>query len=766
MWSAPASLSLTLLALCASCSQRDPLRHDRPETDLRDGGQARDAAAGHDANDGVPRDADQDTDADEASWDTVISLVRMRDDLAALDALAHLTDRGSPGANYLRARILERLGRHGEAADALDIDADLVPRGVAADIELRRAMLQARAGRCREARPALLRLVARPGPLSRECRTLAARCALDLGAPDEAVRELRALVAAGSHEDDQVEVRRSLADALARSGNVTEAREILRGILLSSPEHPGAAAAEARLRELGRSADFTPSERLARTERLLDRRRFDAALIEVDSVARPTRPGLRARWLHLRGMALFQTRHHYAEAADVLAESARLGGPTAIDDEFHAARALSRADRDDEAIAAYVKFHEAHPNHESAALAEYLAAWLDIRHGRARGEQRMERFLGSPRARKAPDLGREAAWHLAFRAFERGQHKRAVPLFERYARMGRLGLVRGRGLYWKARALQAQGRRIEAVETYRAAISVEPLHWYALLACQRLDALGESPGPPFARAPRAEPAPPALPAPRLPPEVAFYLSVGLDDDAIAELRGRDREVLAGVPRGRETEALATAYRRVGGYRQAFLMVAGRTDDLDRPPDSWNRWVWEAAFPRPLSELVGRASAERGVEPALVYAIMRQESGYAPGVVSRADAIGLLQMLPATAETLSAEVGVTFRRELLFDPAWNISFGVAEIGQLHRSFDARLPLTVATYNAGAPRVRRWLDETGEVDLDLFVERIPFDETRNYVRRVTTHYARYRYLEDPSRPWPVDLPARVAPRPVER
>jgi soluble lytic murein transglycosylase len=141
--------------------------------------------------------------------------------------------------------------------------------------------------------------------------------------------------------------------------------------------------------------------------------------------------------------------------------------------------------------------------------------------------------------------------------------------------------------------------------------------------------------------------------------------------------------------------------------------------------------------------------------------MRQESGYTRDAVSHADAVGLLQVLPSTGRAVGKRLGVEVRREMLFDPRWNIRLGVAEIAEVLEAFDGNLPLAVAAYNAGEARVRRWLREQGETDLDLFVERIPFNETRGYVRRVMSHYARYRYLEDPEAGWPAGLPPRVGP-----
>jgi soluble lytic murein transglycosylase len=769
-------LLLTCLIVTA-CSpegretRRDPSRDARgvatPQTvdsDIatRDGADA-DAETGADADAETGADADAETGADEVTWEEVRRLVRAGDDEPALAALDRLPqgERDTTGARYLRGRLLERLRRPAEAIEAFELDSSSLSKRVARDLDSRRAALMASANQCPEARPLLQKLGVAPGRAGASARTLAAECALELGEHEAAAGELRALLARSAGDIDTWKVRRLLAEALAVKGEIDEAKSTLHELLVRSPERSEASAVEARIRELGGEVSFTTAERIGRAERLLARRQVDAALVELDASGRPSRPVQLTKWLHLRGMALFRSRHNYAEAAEVLAESGRRSGPNAIDDEFHAARALSRADRDNEAIAAYQELVKSHPTHARAAEAEYLAAWLDIRHERTRGERNMDRFLKGPRARLDQELRREATWHLAFRAFERGRHARAAGLFEQYARMGRSGLIRGRGLYWKARALELQGERDEAVEAYHAAIAVEALHWYALLSRQRLIALGEEPGDPFQHEARsAAPASPLPPIP-LPGDVAFFASLGLDDDALEELQRQEVSIRATAPEGRALEALIRAYHQVGGFRRAYRMTGTQRETLEERPGPGNRWVWEGAYPRPHDALVRELAREQGVEPSHVYATMRQESGYHPGVVSHADAIGLLQMLPSTARTMSKQMGVPFRREQLFDPEWNLRYGIAEIGSLHRDFDGRLPLTIAAYNAGANRVRRWLSETGEIELDRFVERIPFDETRGYVRRVTSHYARYRYLEDPSRPWPLELPERVGP-----
>lgn len=687
--------------------------------------------------------------------------VRVGDERAALAAVEGLSKaaRARGEIRYLRARLLERLKRYGEAADSLSFDLDELPASVAREAKTRRATLLAKADRCAEAQEVIEALGGAPGVGA--ARAALASCELRAGEAASAEKALSGLLARKTVGIDEWRVRRQLAEAQARVKKQAEAIATLRELVLEMPEHREAAEVEARLRELGAKLEWTYAERLRRARRLLARRRYKAASEELPPETRPEKWAQRATWLHLRGMALYKTRHNYAEAAKLLAEAARHRGSTAIDDEFHAARALSRADLDDQAIEAYRRLVKAHPRHARAAEAEYLAAWLEVHHERPAGEVNMAAFIDGPRARRAPELKLEATWHLAFRAFEKGQYAKAAQLFNRYAKGGSGGLDKGRGFYWQGRALEKMGRKNRAAQAYRLALNIETLHWYALWARQRLEGMGEEVGPPLKQGPTAK-APPRLPAPALPDDVRFYASLGLEEDAIDRARAQENALRAAAPRGREQETLIAIYHQIGAYRRAYRLAWREREELRWVPSSRNRWVWDALYPRPYRSLVERQTKRRGVEPAHVWATMRQESGYAPRVVSHANAIGLLQMLPSTARSMSKRLGVkSFERRMLFDPAWNIRFGVAEIADVVEEFEGNLPLAIAAYNAGSARVHRWLSKLGETELDRFVERIPFNETRNYVRRVTTHYARYRYLESPSAGWPIRLPEKVGP-----
>lgn len=136
-----------------------------------------------------------------------------------------------------------------------------------------------------------------------------------------------------------------------------------------------------------------------------------------------------------------------------------------------------------------------------------------------------------------------------------------------------------------------------------------------------------------------------------------------------------------------------------------------------------------------------------IEPALVLAFTRQESEFDSAARSRAGAMGLMQVLPTTGEEVARKLGMGFREADLFDPQINLTLGSAYAARLLKFFDGSLPMAIAAYNAGPGRVKQWQGEFGTPgnSTDALIhwsERIPFEETRNYVHRVMENYFVYQ------------------------
>ncbi len=165
-----------------------------------------------------------------------------------------------------------------------------------------------------------------------------------------------------------------------------------------------------------------------------------------------------------------------------------------------------------------------------------------------------------------------------------------------------------------------------------------------------------------------------------------------------------------------------------------------------PAGRW-RLAWEVAYPRVWDGVVARESEATHVPTPLTWAIMREESAFNPDAHSVADAIGLMQLIVPTARATARGTLLPSDEDALRRPEVSIALGTRLLSSLRASFVTDPALAIAAYNGGSAAVRRWLAERGGEDFDLFVERIPFEETRAYLKRVLSSEAAYAYLYDP-------------------
>jgi len=697
-----------------------------------------------------------------------------RDDVdGALQRLDALPDKlaEQTGFRYLRARLYERKERTREALAVLPDDLQGLPEVVARDIRRRRALWLARNGQCAEARPLLTTLARYDGP-DVELTLRSADCAVLQNDVAAALVLLRDARAAGSK---RFAVRQSLAKLYVQIGDRDSALRELRGLYADFPTHSKIPEIEAQLRAL--VPDWQPSneEHLLRAEHWLDAARPQAALDELAEVKLPKAKSSRerqaqrpeqARILHLKGMALFKLRSRYMDAHKVLTQAAALGSSTKVSDTYHAARALARADKDRDAVRAYYAFAKQYPKERMAADALRDAAWLELRHDMPGGEAHMQAFLKRAEKSGARQTVQDSLWLLAMHAYKKQRYKDALPLFERYAGLGEGARVRSRGLYWAGRAAALSGKPKQAIERYREVLAIEPLHWYSLLASGRMRDAGEDPGPPFSAATSSEASgEPPLDLRNIPlPDAArFYAELGLREDAVRALRAEEQQLRARRPDG--LLRLIMAYHALGEFTRPFHLAERERDDvIFKAPTPEHRPIWDALFPRPYAEEVTRAASQSSIASALVYAVMRKESGFNASVVSYADAIGLMQLIEPTAKSQAQDLGlVDFARDQLYQPAINVQLGAHYLSKLIARYRGEAVPAIAAYNAGEHKVDPWLKRATRADksveLDWFVEDIPFEQTRNYVKGVVTSWARYAYLERPTGSWPIELSLRV-------
>jgi soluble lytic murein transglycosylase len=157
--------------------------------------------------------------------------------------------------------------------------------------------------------------------------------------------------------------------------------------------------------------------------------------------------------------------------------------------------------------------------------------------------------------------------------------------------------------------------------------------------------------------------------------------------------------------------------------------------------------WQARYPFPYLKEIEHWSKERQINPLLVTAVIRQESRFEPNVKSAAGAVGLMQVLPSTAKWIAPQFKLDSKNINLENPNDNIMFGTAYLAQTHQQYNNNSLLAIASYNAGPGNVSKWLSVLPKDDPDDFVEAIPFDETKNYVRQVFGNYWNYLRLYNP-------------------
>ena len=568
-----------------------------------------------------------------------------------------------------------------------------------------------------------------------------------------------------------------------------------------------------------------PEERLDRADRQLDAQRNDEAVADLAAwlgadkpakaakAAKPKKaekaekgpklsPALacRARVTLGRG---YKKLRQWGPAKATLTEAAALCHaakselePSAL---YHLGATLDRLSFEDESADVYEALRKGFPGHKLADDAGFFL----VRHALDdQKDWKAARALAEKLVKASPqgDMTAEAVFFVvaAAAAEDRWADARLVlGLYDHLPYPDPHDHDAGRTEYWRARiAQQLKAPQAEIVAGYRGVIASFPLGWYALMAYGRLHELD----PAMARdavhaamaSDLAQPSAPggtgeslalevpaALPAAAV-DEALLYARLGLPGPASDAL---DRHASGLAPYGRSRAAFgglvdltdgdpsvdffkAWLLDRAGDYHDSHDLMRRRLPFFRRlGADGPGRRWWQVAFPHPYAPLIEAAAKVTGVPAPFLWGIMREESGFNPGVESGANAIGLMQLIVPTAKRMAQKDEGPIDRETLKTPALNVTLGARYLGYVLGLVggEKALPVLPAGYNAGEGALKRWLTARGHLPLDLFVELMPFEEARWYTKRVVSSYATYRYLyggadagDEPLPYFPLGLP----------
>lgn len=650
---------------------------------------------------------------------------------------------GDTGRVYERARWRLWSGRPERALGGLE---DAREPGIFEDrIALVRGRASERLRDFAEARAAYLKALelAQAPAVSEEAARGLVRVLGKLGDWSTRLTYLDALISTLEDEPDHtLEIER--ARTLHRLGRAEEAKDSLWFLLDHYPDPRTAARAERALLEVEQRRRLSEVEsralQIARLRYLARTGRTRTALRELSRV-RGDEPEL-----SLLEADLWAARGRRSRAQSILHALAR----RSLEHRPAVALRLARLSRDryqyTRARREYDAVVSRYAGTPEAIVAEYEAAAMeydDDHYGAA--AEKARRFVRRHPYHSLADDGR---WLAGWSAWLSGDHAGALEMFET--------LEGPRGRFWLGRSQEAVGRPDEAVRTYRALVQSAPLTYYGLSAEDRLGEMGEDGF--------ADPLPP-VPAPRDVDEVIGLLGperpLGIDRAAaLFDVRLKQEGVeellaLAEHFRKRKDTQGATLvvdlFELFGKDAWAFLLArhiaeGDDPDDLERRPYYWR--VWRYAFPTPFETEVRAAHSEHAVDPFLVYAVMRTESLFRPHAVSPVGARGLMQLMPATARWIgrrSREAKQHARRYRR--PASNIWLGTWYLRFLLEHYHGDVIRSLAAYNAGPGAVDRWSRRFPDLEPQELVERIPYTETRRYVKRALESYRVYRRLHPP-------------------
>lgn len=343
----------------------------------------------------------------------------------------------------------------------------------------------------------------------------------------------------------------------------------------------------------------------------------------------------------------------------------------------------------------------------------------------------------------------EAAWRKAWLEYRMGRYTDAYKTLSLFK--GKLKAANRRKFaYWRGRALEKADLKARAREEYAKACESRMPGYYCYMAQKRIIPYNDGEGsftPVWAEG--GEPGP--LVAEGLEEgelRVAMVLlSTGLTNEAALEA---DKALKAQAPNRDMVFNLMRAFYTAGDYYHAIKVYDSYFGLLTRDNEAIAPELLRVAFPMKVVEYISAKGLAGKADPLLVAAVMREESSYDPDTISRTGAVGLMQVMPSTAEFI-AKASRSIPRDSynLSDPDTNIRMGAWYLAYLWQKTSGNPALTVAGYNAGLNSVRRW-QKRFPLEEDEFIESIPYRETRRYTKKVLKSYLAFQSLAVGRRP----------------
>lgn len=557
----------------------------------------------------------------------------------------------------------------------------------------------------------------------------------------QAVAALRSLRAAkGGRQEILQESLYLEAQARESQGDPSQAHALYQELRGSYPRSRWAASArkeQARLRE--KSPELfgfhTPQSLAEEADRLAREQAWGEAEVLYRKLLNNADDGdSRLRWLvKLAGLNLDQRKR--GEAVPLLEQIARdfPDSPETPKALYQIGQILWNRHDNAQALEYFTRVIERFPSSGYVDRALYASA--DIYEYFGNKDKAAELYSALPKRFPRSQVRDDAAWRLAWLYYRSGELQSAFASFGELAARGGDGAQRSAALYWQGRSADRLDDSEVARKIFRQIVAGGEESYYQALALRRLGAAREDSRAAGSLIGDAEPDPP------MHPEFSFHLArarelaaLALHRLALAEL---DEAGLQARKQTRLRTLLMREYFRAHAYNRSLVLAN------QMPASNGERNLYR--FPLAYWETIRRKAQERELDPYLILALIRQESLFDAQARSPAFALGLMQLLPSTAARVAKQIGAPPpTNEQLFEPETNLTLGTQYLKDLLLRYSNDWFKAVAAYNAGESAVDRWVKEIVTDDVEEFVERIPYVETRGYVKLIMRNHRIYKML----------------------
>ena len=552
-----------------------------------------------------------------------------------------------------------------------------------------------------------------------------------------------------------------LARLLEEAGRPDEAYKTYQRIFYHHPHTDLAEPARGETVRLynayrGKFRTGAPPEKLKRVKILMKERRYNAAELYIHTIdLSKLDVELQAKLLIQRARALDRINRDkeairvYRRVAEKFAKTK--SRPQAI---YYMARLQWNIGNGNIAMNLMDSVAAEYPKHKRTPNALYVSGRIDDKNGNR--ENAIRKWMRVVNEYPESDIAPTCLWNVGWSHYRQKDYLKAQKIFALFAEKYPDADEFKKVLYWHGRAMIDGGGRGGKIEQFEKLTKEFPNSYYAILVEDGMDnslyrqmirfypnedMLDEILERNIVASVEKYQKKPELDRTQ---QWALYSS---QNWVSLGFRERAKPLLDMLADGMEPKNghliwLGYQYYRAGLYSDMFwrLDMVMATRDVD---DNQKQFLTNVMYPVPHWKTIRSVAESYNVDPMLVLAVMRQESRFDTEVISRADARGLMQIIPPTGKRISKQLSMNdYSDELLHDPQVNIRMGVFYLSTLLRRTGGELAPALASYNAGMRVVKKWLKKQPYDDVTKFIETIPYPETRGYVKNVLRNYGVYQ------------------------